>query len=138
MRIPSRNYHQSLRFNITPLIDIVFLLIIFFLVASHFVRNENVEAVELPRATQHQADLDESPRRLVVTITADHQMQVAGKPVDLLAVEQMIVAGREADPNRFEVRIRGDRTVPYELIKPILVACARARVSDVKFAVLGE
>lgn len=138
MRIPTRNYHQTLRFNLTPLIDIVFLLIIFFLVASHFVRNENVEAVELPSATQHKTDVDESPRRLVVTITADRQMHVAGKPVDLLAVEQMIVAGHEADSNRFEVRIRGDRSVPYELVKPIMTACARAGVTDVKFAVMAE
>ena len=138
MRIPSRDYHQRLRFDITPLIDIVVQLIIFFLVASHFVRNENVEAVTLPEATQHEADHEESPRRLVVTVTADRTMHVAGKAVDLLAVEQMIVAGREADPNRFEVRIRGDRSVPYELIEPIMIACARAGVTDVKFAVTGE
>ena len=136
MKIPTSNRARGLRFNITPLIDIVFQLIIFFLVASHFVRNENLEVVELPEATQRESDEAESPHRLVVTITANRAMHVAGNAVDLTAVEQMIAAGLEASPQRFEVRLRGDRSVPYELVEPILLACARAGVRDVKFAVV--
>ncbi|MCA9048548.1 MAG: biopolymer transporter ExbD, partial [Planctomycetaceae bacterium] len=40
VRIPSKVSRSELQFNITPLIDVVFLLIIFFLVASHFARSE--------------------------------------------------------------------------------------------------
>ena len=136
MKIPTSSRKRSLRFNLTPLIDIVFQLIIFFLVASHFVRNENLEAVELPEATQEESEDAESPHRLVVTITEDRRMHVAGRAVDQQAVEQMIIAGREESPQRFEVRIRGDRTIPYQMIEPILLASARAGVTDVKFAVV--
>ncbi|MBM4074764.1 MAG: biopolymer transporter ExbD, partial [Planctomycetes bacterium] len=45
MRLPSTQIQRGLTFNITPLIDVVFLLIIFFLVASHFIRNETLEPV---------------------------------------------------------------------------------------------
>ena len=136
MRIPVRSQKRGLRFNITPLIDVVFLLIIFFLVASHFVRNEKLEAVELPAATQSEADREDSPRRLVVTITSNERLVVAGREVDLPELEQMILAGRERGQGRFEVRIRGDRAVPYRLIESILLACAKAGVTDVKFAVV--
>ena len=40
MKIPGRSRGGSLKFNITPMIDVVFNLIIFFLVASHYARSE--------------------------------------------------------------------------------------------------
>ena len=140
MKVPTRKREHGLQFNITPLIDVVFLLIIFFLVASHFVRAENQESVDLPKATQADDQPDESPNRLVVTVTADRQLHVGGRIVQFDELEQMIFAGGAADNgearNRFEVRIRGDRTVPYSVIEPIMLACARAGVTHVKFPVL--
>lgn len=138
MRLPVRRRISGLKFNITPLIDVVFLLIIFFLVASHFVRNERVEAVELPQASQGESE-EEAPRRLVVTITADGKMHVAGRVVEQPQLEQMILAAAlEPDAAEFELRIRSDRDVPYETVEPILLVAARAGVSRVRFAVLPQ
>jgi len=135
MRIPTRKRPPGLRFNITPMIDIVFLLIIFFLVASHFVHSETAEAVELPEATQH--DDRESPHRLVVTIPADRQYRVAGRELKIEEIDQLIAAaGEQADLSAFEVQIRADRAVPYKIIEPILLSCARAGVTNVKFKIL--
>ena len=67
MKIPTRSGERGFAFNITPLIDVVFLLIIFFLVASHFIRNENVERVKLPLASQGKDD-EEPASRLVITV----------------------------------------------------------------------
>jgi len=135
MRIPTRKRSAGLRFNITPLIDIVFLLIIFFLVASHFVQSETADAVELPEATQH--DDRESPHRLVVTILVDRQYRVAGRILPIEEVDQLIAAaGTESESSPFEVQIRSDRSVPYKIIEPILLSCARAGVTNVKFKVL--
>lgn len=143
MRIPTRQRQLGLRFNVTPLIDVVFLLIIFFLVASHFVRSETLEPVRLPEATPNKQQPQEAPRRLIVTITADETLLVAGNAVSLPDVEQMILAGlpsRSASEGRggFEVRIRADRSVPYRIVEPILLACARSGVTDVKFAVIEK
>ena len=138
MKIPTRKRRRGLRFNITPLIDVVFLLIIFFLVASHFVRSETLEAVELPDATQHEETENKAVKRLVVTITADRKLHVVGKVVDLQTVEQMIFSGRHDEQDNFEVHIRSDKTVPYRDIQPIMLACARAGVTSVKFPVIWE
>ena len=78
MKVPTRKREHGLQFNVTPLIDVVFLLIIFFLVASHFVRAENQESVDLPKATQADDQADESLNRLVVTVTADHLLHLDG------------------------------------------------------------
>jgi biopolymer transport protein ExbD len=138
LRLPSGQRRSTLRFNITPLIDVVFLLIIFFLVASHFVRSDTAEAVDLPLATQSE-DEGENPRTLTVTVTPDEVLHVQGRDVTIDQLDQMILAGATEHGGRFEVRIRSDRRVPYRVVEPILVSCARAGVTDVKFAVVvGE
>ena len=82
MRLPSQNVQRGLQFNITPLIDVVFLLIIFFLVASHFIRNEQVEQVELPVATQGR-DEEESASRVVITIATDQRLLLGSQEISL-------------------------------------------------------
>lgn len=136
MKIPTRKREQGLRFNVTPLIDIIFLLIIFFLAASHFVRSETAEAVELPSATQGKDEEDQRTSRLIVTITADLEFKVADESVELSVVEEMILRGREESKDAFELRIRADEAVPYAIVEPIMLAAARAGVVDVKFGVV--
>ncbi len=139
MKIPTRPRQRGLRFNITPLIDIIFLLIIFFLAASHLVRSESLEPVDLPKATQSAEDEERVPRRLVVTVTVDRKLHVAGRVVEIGQVEQMILAGRdEHNLNNFEVRIRCDKNVEYRHIEPVMLACAQTRVVRIGFAVLPE
>ncbi len=135
MRVPSVGRRTSVSFNVTSLIDIVFLLIIFFLVASHVARSDATEPVELPEAAEFQDTEDEAPRRLVVTVRADRSLSVAGKQVTLGDIEIMLqeVAGNERE--LFEVRIRSDRTATYAEVEPILLACARNGISRVGFAV---
>ncbi len=133
MKIPTRERKGGLQFNITPMIDVVFLLIIFFLVASHFVRSEHAEAVDLAEATQEE---DKNPLALplVVTIQADRSLKVRGDGVDHAQIDQLILAGKIEQKDRFEVHVRADKTVPFEVIEPIMLACACAGVVF-KFAV---
>ncbi len=136
MRIPTPERKLGLPFNLTPLIDVVLQLIIFFLAASHLVRSESLQPVDLPRAQEAANDVNESPRRLVITVTRDVEYFVSGRRVPLAELEQMIAAGRSESGETFEVRIRSDRAVEYRHIEPLLLACARAGVRKVGFAVL--
>ncbi len=138
MRIPVRERSAGLPFSLTPLIDVVLQLIIFFLAASHLVRSESLRPVQLPTVAQPSQQTDESPRRLVVTITADAALFVADRQVSLDEVKQMIAAGQAEAPELFEVRIRVDRTVTYQHIEPLLLACAEAGVRRLGFAVLPQ
>ena len=138
MRIPTRQREHGLRFNITPLIDVIFLLIIFFLAATHFVRSETTEPVDLPEALRPDEDTDEQPRRLVVTVTADGELHVGGRTVGVEDIERMLHSGLEQHRADFEVRIRADRTARYHAVEPILLTCARAGVGRVKFAVRAK
>ena len=134
MKVPRRERQSGARFNITPLIDVVFLLVIFFLVATHFAHQEQVEAVELPVASSVN-DEQEMPRRLTVSITAEGQMFVKGRAVDTLVIERMIREDTKEQSADYEVRIRGDQRVTYERVEPVLLACLKAGVTKIGVAV---
>ncbi|RMG36252.1 MAG: biopolymer transporter ExbD [Planctomycetota bacterium] len=138
MRIPTELRQHGLQFNITPLIDVVFLLIIFFLAASHLARNEASEPVELPEASQAASERN-LPHRLVITVRADGTLIVSGRPLAAGQLDRVLLEGRATAGDRpFEVRIRADRRVPYERVEPILIACARHGIRRVGFAVLPQ
>lgn len=134
MKVPRRERQSGARFNITPLIDVVFLLVIFFLVATHFAHQEHVEAVELPRA-ENVGDEPELPRRLTVSIIADGQMYVKGRAVDAIEIEHLIREDTKVQSADYEVRIRGDQRVTFDRVELILLACLRAGVTKIGVAV---
>jgi biopolymer transport protein ExbD len=136
MKIPLRTQDRGFAFNITPLIDVVFLLIIFFLVASHFIRNEQVERIDLPIATQAKDD-DESASRLVVTVTNDGTLFHGPAAITIDEFEQrlqMTVAKHGLDAT--ELRIRADRNVAYSRVEPLLLTAASQGVTRVRFSVI--
>jgi len=136
MRRPVRPRKRGFELNLTPLIDVVFNMVIFFLVASHFAGTEPVEEVQLPTASQ---DMDDPvPRRLSITVKADGNYFIATRPVTLEEVKEAIELEAGDAPQRCAVRVRGDRQAPFQLIEPIMVACARSGISDFGFKVLLE
>jgi biopolymer transport protein ExbD len=138
VRLPTQSVQRGLQFNITPLIDVVFLLIIFFLVASHFIRNEQVEQVELPTATQTK-DEDESASRIVVTVATDKRLILGGHDATVEEIERKLqFAAEQNGAAATELRIRADRGVPYSVVEPLLLAAARAGITKVRFAVLPK
>lgn len=140
MRIPNSAVSRTqLQFNITPLIDVVFLLIIFFLVASHFVRNEAAEHVELPVAGRASPDTTVASGRLTVTILQNGDLSVAGQPVDDQFIRDRIIelaASSDTHASPVEVRIRADRAVRFAAVRRILGQCAAQGISNIQFAVL--
>ena len=137
MRTPSLYAERGdIGFNMTPMIDIVFLLIIFFILSSHFARQETQIDLALPEAESGQeASVDET-RRLIVNVLPDGQLQLAGTIVDREALMQKIQYESQRVDGDLEVRVRSDRQAPYRQVEPILVACARAGVWKVTFAVV--
>ncbi|MDF1745793.1 MAG: biopolymer transporter ExbD [Gimesia sp.] len=138
MRIPTRPRQPGIRFNITPLIDIVFLLVVFFLAATHLTQNDKLEAVELPEASQHEREPDEAPRRIIVTITLDEKLYVRGNEISPEELDARLLSIDESKRKETEVRIRGDQRIPYRIVERVLISCARAGISNVPFVVLNE
>jgi biopolymer transport protein ExbD len=141
MRAPSNLSRGSLGFNMTPMIDVVFLLIIFFLVSSHLARQETQLELDLPEASTGEATREDDARRVVVNVLPDERpderIQVGGRRIAPGQLTELIRYESSQADGRLEVRIRSDRRVPYRSIEPILLACQRGGVWNVTFAVVS-
>lgn len=139
MRSPNQfSQRAPVRFNITPLIDVVFLLIIFFLVASHFVRNEQAEPVNLPDAELGNPDHDAAPFRLTVTVTKDGSLFIGGSRQNMESVVRQLTRLREESRTAQvspEIRIRSDRQATWMQIRELIETCAALDIRSIRFAV---
>ena len=140
MRIPTRQRKLGLSFDITPLIDIVFQLVIFFLAATYIVRSDANEKVTLPKATMAQDQPSASTRRFVITITAERAWLLGIQRTERAAIEQQLLAASQTPEQAaaIEVRLRADARVPYSEIEPLMLTCAKLGIRKLGFAVLLE
>ena len=142
MRLPDTfSQRAPFRFNITPMIDVVFLLIIFFLVASYFVRSEQSRSVTLPDAMRGKPDDQSSQNRLTITVEKDGRLSVAGQLLSEAAVLKRIEELQSKDGDRAgtaagaEVRIRSDREARFSEIRQLIEQCASNNIRSIRFAV---
>lgn len=122
----------------TPMIDVVFLLIIFFLVSSHLARQESRMELELPSASTGQDDVDQETPRITINVLKDGSLWVAGRPIEVGQLKQTFLDAIEREGKDIEVRIRGSRAAPYSVVEPIMLSCVEARIWNVTYAVYRE
>jgi biopolymer transport protein ExbD len=138
MQIPQYKPNRKYGFNMTPMIDVVFLLIIFFLVSSHLARQESQLELELPTAASGQEDIDQQTPRLTINVKTDGSLWLAGRPVEKNQLKQRFIEARNKEGENIEVRIRGSRSAPYSTVEPIMLACTGAKIWNVTYAVYRE
>ena len=125
---------RELRVNMTPMIDVVFLLIIFFLVSSHLARQESQLPLPLPTAESGQPD-DVRRDRVVVNVLGDGALMLSGRSVSTTELQRRLSNEVRAVGKELEVRIRSDRAVPFQFVQPILTAVSKSGIRNVTFAV---
>ena len=106
MKFPHLN-KKSARFDLTPLIDVVFLLLIFFMLTTTFVNLENRVKVNLPSGDFAAA---ESSENVIVTITENNTIYLNGKLIDPLKLTESVAAKIQEDPER-TVILEADKNV---------------------------
>jgi len=112
--------------NLTPLIDIVFLLLVFFMLTSHFVREENIK-VDLPVAQSGDPDDNEYVQ---VVLDAQSRILLRDHFIDIGELESRLKDELSRQPDKV-VRIRGDRAVTLGLAVGVLDAARKAGAEGV-------
>jgi biopolymer transport protein ExbD len=142
MKIPVRRRGYGLRFDLTPLNDIVFLLIIFLVASPHFTsQEESADTVDLAKLSMRDGDASESDRRIEVTVHSNDEIRMSNKIISQETYRQRIHAAGEKmrDQNQtLEIRFRIDAGATFKIVEPLLIECAKAKITDIKFAVLPE
>ncbi|GIW90842.1 MAG: biopolymer transporter ExbD [Pirellulaceae bacterium] len=118
--------------NLTPLIDVVFLLLIFFLVASRFAEEDRQLEVALPQASEARPLLDQ-PRDFVVNIDEQGRYFVNETVMTLEEVDQALRQAIANNPLTQSVNIRADKRVDFQYVLQILNLCKRYDVKSYTF-----
>lgn len=137
MKIPTYRGTSHVSINMTPMIDVTFLLIIFFLVSSHLAKQENFIELALPKSTSGLMDTKERST-LTIQVLETGRYRVGVQEVVLDQVRRAIQQRNSDDADLVRVRIRTDKKTPYEYIASLLRICALTGNSDVVFAVYEE
>jgi biopolymer transport protein ExbD len=119
--------------NLTPMIDIVFLLIIFFMVGTKFVKMERKIAVQVPEVSQAAA-LTPAPEKRVINVYRDGVIALDGTAVTLpeLAAE---LAAAHSEYQALGVVVRGDAQGPFQNVADVLSVCRQAGISEMGISV---
>ena len=141
MRIPNEKRRGRLEMNMTPMIDVVFLLIIFFLVSSHLAKQEAHAELDLPLAQTGEENREAEQRRLTINVSQKGGVPIiafGARVVENNKLYNQLKREMERAKGGLEVRIRADRAVPYGVIEPLLVNCAELKIWNVQFAVISR
>lgn len=138
MQIPQYKPNRKYGFNMTPMIDVVFLLIIFFLVSSHLAKQESQLELELPTAVMSEDDIEVDTPRVTVNVKSDGSLWLAGRAIEKAQLQTTFANVKKKEGPNIEVRIRSSRSAPYSAVEPIMLACTKCGVWNVKYAVYQE
>lgn len=134
MNFLSRSTQDEPVIPMTPMIDIVFLLLIFFITTSVFARLENELSITVPTA-----ESAETPKRnlgeLIVNLRSDGTLVINQRNVTLDQLRLLLARIAKQYPDQ-SVIIRGDRQAALEYAIDILDICAKSGVWNVSFAAL--
>jgi len=119
--------------NLTPMIDIVFLLIIFFMVGTKFSELERKIGLRVPEVTNAEA-LTAAPEPRVVNVYRDGRITLDRTPVTLKELTQSLAAAR-SQYSELGVLVRGDAKGQFQRVAEVLNACKQAGVRELGISV---
>jgi len=126
--------------NVTPLVDIMLVLLIIFMLTAHLIAKQAIE-VELPRATQ---SASMNPTTLAVTLTREGNLYLNGKPVTPAALREAVRTAHDRDP-KTQVIIAGDKAVSHgrvvwviDVVKSLGVASFAIQIDPRSMLAPGE
>ena len=132
--MPLKTHQDELpAINLTPMIDIVFNLIIFFMVGARFTDLERKVDLTVPQVSDIRT-LTPTPEKRTINVYRDGRIELDGEPV---TTDQLIV--RLADAQRqyadLGVTVRGDGQGQFQNVATVLTACRQAGIAELGISV---
>jgi len=136
MRLHKARREYGCHINIAPLIDVVFLLIVFFLMVSHMAQ-VRVDALSLPEAREGKTEETLNESRVTINIHSATQMVINGRDHTLSSLEilldQML---QHRNPQTLSILIRSDREAHWHVVSDVMKLCSRKGINLVNVAVI--
>jgi len=120
---------EEFRPELTPLVDVVFQLIIFFMVSTVFVEFSQQMDIETPEIEG--SLVQDQIKRLTIEITRDEKIFLDGKALVLEKIPEHL----PGQSNTRSVLIRADKRLPYGLVMQVMQVCRSAGMTDIRTTV---
>jgi biopolymer transport protein ExbD len=134
MRIHNDSEDNSFPINVTNMVDVFMLLLIFFLVATTFATEERDLGVQLPVAS-NMTPISAAPKQLIINIQQNGQAVIAGQQYDATGLEAYVADSVRQNPAR-EVLIRADERTEVKNFASVARICRSAGVNELKIGYL--
>jgi biopolymer transport protein ExbD len=119
-------------FPMTPMIDMVFLLLVFFMTVSTLAQADRQVKLDLPESASSDVPEDLTGRG-TISLDAEGQIFLGARPQTLEAMQAAIKASLSDNPE-LRIHVRADRATPYHTIKEVLRSCAEVGAYEVIYA----
>jgi len=119
---------REVTLEMTPLIDMVFLLLIFFLVATTFQQTEREMQIALPQAA-FSGPISTALREIIINVDAEGTIIVSGRTIEPDDLRALIENAMTVNPDQ-KVTVRGDRDAAYAHIVRVLDICKSGGVQE--------
>ena len=114
--------------DLTPIIDMVFLLLIFFLVATTFHQTEREMQIALPVASSA-GPISTTLRELIINVDQDGSIIISGKTIDPEDLRIIISDAVALNPEQ-KITVRGDQNTAYSNIIRVLDICKGSGIQE--------
>jgi biopolymer transport protein ExbD len=121
-------------FPMTPMIDMVFLLLVFFMTVSTLAQAERAKEVDLPESAESDVpEANELSDRGTLSLDAEGIIYLGTRPVSLDQMQEAMKTALVENPD-LRIHLRADQRTPYGEIKKVLKACAEVGAYEVIYA----
>lgn len=124
MLIKNAEATSDLHIDFVPMVDVLFNLLIFFLIATSMVQAEREMRIALPQAASS-GPITAALKDIVINVNAEGKAFVSGKEVDDAALAALLKSALGANPDQ-KVNVRGDRNATYASVAHVLDVCKGA------------
>jgi biopolymer transport protein ExbD len=133
-----RKHKDESAMNMTPMIDVVFQLIIFFIVTIAQQQNELEMQLRMAMAPDGKAVERKDPRTITVDVDTEGRIFIARQRLSLPALRSVLINSVNRHGQTLPVVIRGDLSARHEYIRRVVDTCSAAGLWRIKFAAIKE
>lgn len=119
-------------FPMTPMIDMVFLLLVFFMTVSTLARSDTRKKLDLPESETSKVP-ENLTNRGTISLDSEGAIFIGQQPKTLKQMQVLIKEFMVSNPD-LRIHLRADQATPYESIKKVLRACAEVGAYEVIYA----
>ena len=137
MRIKDPMTEGEEAYNLVPLTDMVFNLLIFFMCATTFAQIEKEINVQLPHTTASFRPLSAPPRQLIINVREDGAAVVAGRTCNAAELAEVLTTALGKDATT-SVIVRADERTIMRYFAAVAGTCRRAGVGETRISYVDD